>query len=127
QRQRVAIARALAPEPRLIVADEPTSALDVSVQGQVMNLLLDLRREHNLSYLFITHNLSLILSVADRVGVMKNGRLIEVATPERLATEPQHEYTRTLLAANPGITPSSSSSPSSPAPPETEGTASSRQ
>ncbi|MFC3984147.1 dipeptide ABC transporter ATP-binding protein [Streptosporangium jomthongense] len=135
QRQRVAIARALAPEPRLIVADEPTSALDVSVQGQVMNLLLDLRREHNLSYLFITHNLSLILSVADRVGVMKNGRLIEVATPEKLATEPQHDYTRTLLAANPGITPSSPASPeASPASPEAssvspeaEGTASSRQ
>jgi ABC-type glutathione transport system ATPase component len=106
QRQRVAIARALAPEPRLIVADEPTSALDVSVQGQVMNLLLDLRREHGLSYLFITHNLSLILSVADRVGVMKDGRLIEVATPETIAADPQHDYTRTLLAANPGLTPS---------------------
>ncbi|MEV8637088.1 ABC transporter ATP-binding protein [Streptosporangium sp. NPDC051023] len=109
QRQRVAIARAIAPEPRLIVADEPTSALDVSVQGQVMNLLLDLRREHNLSYLFITHNLSLILSVADRVGVMKDGRLIEVATPETIAADPQHDYTRTLLAANPGLTPSTAS------------------
>ncbi|CCH30781.1 ABC transporter ATP-binding protein [Actinosynnema sp. NPDC047251] len=105
QRQRVAIARALAPEPRLIVADEPTSALDVSVQGQVMNLLLDLRREHDLGFLFITHNLSLILSVADRVGVMKDGKLVEVATPAEIAAAPGHEYTRSLLAANPGITP----------------------
>jgi len=105
QRQRVAIARAIAPGPSLIVADEPTSALDVSVQGQVMNLLLELRREHNLSYLFITHNLSLILSLADRVGVMKTGRLIEVATPQVIAAHPQHDYTRTLLAANPGLPP----------------------
>ncbi|MEV0677359.1 ABC transporter ATP-binding protein [Actinosynnema sp. NPDC050436] len=105
QRQRVAIARALAPEPRLIVADEPTSALDVSVQGQVMNLLLELRREHDLGFLFITHNLSLILSVADRVGVMKDGKLVEVATPQEIASAPGHEYTRSLLAANPGITP----------------------
>ncbi|GAA3867451.1 ABC transporter ATP-binding protein [Saccharothrix violaceirubra] len=109
QRQRVAIARALAPRPKLIVADEPTSALDVSVQGQVMNLLLDLRREHGLGFLFITHNLSLILSVADRVGVMKDGRLIEVGTPDRIAAAPEHEYTRTLLAANPGIVPAAGS------------------
>ncbi|MBW4720439.1 ABC transporter ATP-binding protein [Saccharothrix sp. SC076] len=105
QRQRVAIARAIAPEPALVVADEPTSALDVSVQGQVMNLLLDLRRERDLGFLFITHNLSLILSVADRVGVMKDGRLVEVATPAEIAAAPNHEYTRTLLAANPGIRP----------------------
>ena len=103
QRQRVAIARAIAPEPKLIVADEPTSALDVSVQGQVMNLLLRLRSERNLSYLFITHNLSLILSLADRVGVMCEGELIEIGPPDRIAEDPQHDYTRTLLAANPSL------------------------
>ncbi len=103
QRQRVAIARAIAPEPSLIVADEPTSALDVSVQGQVMNLLLQLRRERRLSYLFITHNLSLVLSIADRVGVMKQGRIIEIASPDEIVAHPQHDYTRTLLAANPGL------------------------
>ncbi|MEU5696200.1 ABC transporter ATP-binding protein [Actinosynnema sp. NPDC020468] len=118
QRQRVAIARALAPEPRLIIADEPTSALDVSVQGQVMNLLLDLRREHDLGFLFITHNLSLILSVADRVGVMKNGKLLEVGTPEEIAADPKHEYTRTLLAANPGLTPPARESAPQPVSPE---------
>ncbi|MFI0423459.1 dipeptide ABC transporter ATP-binding protein [Spongiactinospora sp. 9N601] len=105
QRQRVAIARAIAPEPKLIVADEPTSALDVSVQGQVMNLLLELRRQRDLAYLFITHNLSLVLSIADRVGVMKDGRLIEVAAPDTITNAPEHEYTRTLLAANPGLAP----------------------
>ncbi|GII85795.1 ABC transporter ATP-binding protein [Sphaerisporangium siamense] len=114
QRQRVAIARAIAPEPKLIVADEPTSALDVSVQGQVMNLLLDLRRERDLAYLFITHNLSLVLSIADRVGVMKNGRLIEVAPPETITAAPGHEYTRTLLAANPGLDPDAAPASASP-------------
>lgn len=103
QRQRVAIARAIAPGPDLIVADEPTSALDVSVQGQVMNLLLELRRERGLGYLFITHNLSLILSVADRIGVMKQGRIVELATPAEIVADPKHEYTRTLLAANPSL------------------------
>ncbi|RFS83011.1 dipeptide ABC transporter ATP-binding protein [Actinomadura spongiicola] len=105
QCQRVAIARAIAPEPRLIVADEPTSALDVSVQGQVINLLLELRRERDLAYLFISHNLSLVLSVADRVGVMKDGRLIEVGTAEEIASRPRHEYTKRLLAASPDLAP----------------------
>ncbi|NUS02214.1 MAG: ABC transporter ATP-binding protein [Nonomuraea sp.] len=102
-RQRVSIARAVAAEPKLIVADEPTSALDVSVQGQVMNLLLQLRRSHGISFLFITHNLSLVLSVADRVGVMYKGDLIEVGTPETIASSSTHEYTRRLLAANPDL------------------------
>ncbi|RSN12577.1 ABC transporter ATP-binding protein [Nonomuraea sp. WAC 01424] len=102
-RQRVSIARAVAAEPRLIVADEPTSALDVSVQGQVMNLLLQLRRSHGISFLFITHNLSLVLSVADRVGVMYKGDLIEVGIPETIASSSTHEYTRRLLAANPDL------------------------
>ncbi|WP_410650308.1 dipeptide ABC transporter ATP-binding protein [Amycolatopsis sp. cmx-4-54] len=103
QRQRVSIARAIAAEPDLIVADEPTSALDVSVQGQVMNLLLDLRRTRALSFLFITHNLSLVLSVADRVGVMYRGELIEIGEPDEIRLRARHEYTRRLLAANPEI------------------------
>ncbi|MFF4192243.1 dipeptide ABC transporter ATP-binding protein [Nonomuraea sp. NPDC001831] len=102
-RQRVSIARAVAAEPKLIVADEPTSALDVSVQGQVMNLLLQLRRSHGISFLFITHNLSLVLSVADRVGVMYKGDLVEVGAPETIAASSTHEYTRRLLAANPDL------------------------
>ncbi|WP_290060462.1 dipeptide ABC transporter ATP-binding protein [Amycolatopsis solani] len=103
QRQRVSIARAIAAGPELIVADEPTSALDVSVQGQVLNLLLDLRRTRTLSLLFITHNLSLVLSVADRVGVMYRGELIETGTPEEIRLSPRHDYTRRLLAANPDL------------------------
>jgi oligopeptide/dipeptide ABC transporter ATP-binding protein len=101
QRQRVAIARAIAPRPRLIVADEPTSALDVSVQGQIVNLLLELQRELGLTYVFITHNLSLITAIADRVGVMYRGRMVEVADAAKVTTAPQHEYTRQLLASNP--------------------------
>ncbi len=103
QRQRVSIARAIAAGPELIVADEPTSALDVSVQGQVLNLLLDLRRTRTLSLLFITHNLSLVLSVADRVGVMYRGELIETGTPDEIRLSPRHDYTRRLLAANPDL------------------------
>ncbi len=103
QRQRVAIARAIGPEPKIIVADEPTSALDVSIQGQVMNLLLDLRRQRGISFLFITHNLSLVLSVADRVGVMLNGDIVEVGTPDAILNSSTHEYTRKLLAANPNL------------------------
>ncbi len=103
QRQRVAIARAIGPEPKLIVADEPTSALDVSVQGQVINILLELRRDRDLSFLFITHNLSLVLSVADRVGVMRKGELVEVGRPHDIVTNSTHPYTRQLLAANPDL------------------------
>ncbi|HWL59884.1 MAG TPA: ABC transporter ATP-binding protein [Microbacteriaceae bacterium] len=101
QRQRVAIARAIAATPKLIVADEPTSALDVSVQGQIVNLLLELQRELDLTYVLITHNLSLITSIADRVGVMQGGRLLEVADAETLLRSPGHEYTRRLLESNP--------------------------
>ena len=101
QRQRVVIARAVAPRPSVIVADEPTSALDVSVQGQVMNLLLDLQREFGLTYIFITHNLSLVTSVADRIGVMFRGDLVEVLDSALPSAQPQHEYTRALMAANP--------------------------
>ncbi|MER7130128.1 ABC transporter ATP-binding protein [Streptosporangium saharense] len=104
QRQRVAIARAIAPEPELVVADEPTSALDVSVQGQVMNLLLDLKRERRLGFVFITHNLSLVLSVADRIGVMYRGELVEVGHPDAIVSPDAHPYTRRLLQANPKLT-----------------------
>jgi peptide/nickel transport system ATP-binding protein len=101
QRQRVAIARAIACEPQLVVADEPTSALDASVQGQIVNVLRHLQRELNLTYLFITHNLSLVLSVADRIGVMYLGALVEIADAPTLIHKPAHPYTDVLLAANP--------------------------
>jgi len=103
QRQRVAIARAMAVGPKLIIADEPTSALDVSVQGQVMNVLLGLQRELGLTYLFISHNLNLVLSVADRVGVMYLGAMVEVASAVTLAAGPAHPYTAALLSANPDL------------------------
>lgn len=102
QRQRVAIARAVAPQPSVIVADEPTSALDVSVQGQVMNLLLDLQDEFSLTYIFISHNLSLVTAVADRIGVMYQGKLVEVLDCNEMQRRPpEHEHTRALMAANP--------------------------
>ena len=104
QRQRVAIARAIACNPELIVADEPTSALDVSVQGQIVNVLRRLQRELGLTYLFITHNLSLVLSVADRVGVMYLGAIVEIGDAAALATNPAHPYTRLLLTTNPDPT-----------------------
>ncbi|TYP89590.1 ABC transporter ATP-binding protein [Blastococcus xanthinilyticus] len=101
QRQRVAIARAIACDPRLVVADEPTSALDVSVQGQIVNVLRRLQRELGLTYVFITHNLSLVLSVADRIGVMYLGALVEIADAATLVRAPAHPYTQVLLQANP--------------------------
>jgi oligopeptide/dipeptide ABC transporter ATP-binding protein len=104
QRQRVAIARAIACDPELIVADEPTSALDVSVQGQIVNVLRRLQRELGLTYLFITHNLSLVLAVADRVGVMYLGALVEIGDAASLATRPAHPYTQLLLTTNPDPT-----------------------
>jgi len=101
QRQRVAIARAIACDPQLLVADEPTSALDVSVQGQIVNILRRLQRELGLTYVFITHNLSLVLSVADRIGVMYLGALVEIADASTLVRAPAHPYTEVLLRANP--------------------------
>jgi oligopeptide/dipeptide ABC transporter ATP-binding protein len=101
QLQRIAIARAIAVDPELLVADEPTSALDVSVQAQVMNLLIELRQRLKLTYLFITHNLSLVLAVADRVGVMYLGALVEIAPAEVLAAGPAHPYSAMLLRSNP--------------------------
>ena len=101
QRQRICIARALASEPKLIVCDEPTSALDVSVQAQVLNLMSDLKDEFGLTYLFITHDLTVVQHMADRVGVLYLGRLVEEAAPSTLFERPAHPYTQMLLAAAP--------------------------
>ncbi len=103
QKQRVAIARALATEPSFIVLDEPTSALDVSVQGKIIALLVDLQRRLNLTYLFITHDLSLMRNVASRVGVMYLGKVAELAETPELFRNPLHPYTRMLLSAIPVV------------------------
>ncbi|MBV7396461.1 ABC transporter ATP-binding protein [Mameliella sediminis] len=101
QRQRICIARALASDPRLIVCDEPTSALDVSVQAQVLNLMSDLKDEFGLTYVFISHDLTVVRHMADRIGVLYLGRLVEEATPEELFETPKHPYTQMLLEAAP--------------------------
>ncbi len=104
QRQRIAIARALSSRPEFIVCDEPTSALDVSVQAQILNLMRDLQDQFGLTYLLISHDLSVVRHMASRIGVLYLGRLAEVAEGKRLFAEPQHPYTRMLLDAVPDLT-----------------------
>jgi oligopeptide transport system ATP-binding protein len=104
QKQRVGIARAVATDPEFVVLDEPTSALDVSVQARIVNILERLQSEFDIAYLFITHNLSLLRNVADNIGVMYLGRLVETGPTEQVFENPQHPYTRALLSAIPATT-----------------------
>lgn len=103
QRQRLTIARALAPRPRLIIADEPLSGADVSIRGQILNLLLDIKRVSGVAYLLITHDISVARAFSDRVAVMMQGEIVEAGPADRVLTSPAHAYTKRLLAAVPAL------------------------
>ena len=106
QRQRIGIARALATDPEIIIADEPVSALDVSIQAQIINLMMDLQDEFNLSIIFIAHDLSVVKHISNRVGVMYNGELVEINQTDQIFNQPTHDYTQELLRAIPQPDPS---------------------
>ena len=103
QRQRLTIARALAPRPRLIIADEPLSGADVSIRGQILNLLLDIKRASGVAYLLITHDISVARAFSDRVAVMMRGEIVEIGPVDQVLTSPEHAYTKRLLAAVPAL------------------------
>ena len=105
QRQRIGIARSLATDPKIIIADEPVSALDVSIQAQIINLMMDLQEEFNLSIIFIAHDLSVVKHISNRVGVMYLGNLVEINNTSEIFTDPQDDYTKTLLKAIPEPNP----------------------